>query len=38
MAKQHGGKRENAGRKLAHPDEGRTVTLAVTVPGPLLDA
>ncbi len=34
--KQHGGKRAGAGRKVANP-EGPTVTLAVTVPGALVD-
>jgi hypothetical protein len=37
MAKaQHGGKRPGAGRKVANPDEGRTVTMAVSVPETLL--
>jgi hypothetical protein len=35
---QHGGKREGSGRKLASPDEGRTVTMAVSVPEKLLEA
>lgn len=33
--KQHGGKREGAGRK-AHP-EGATVIVSVSIPSPLLD-
>ena len=34
--KQHGGKRPGAGRKPANP-EGATVTLAVSVPGSLVE-
>ena len=34
--KQHGGKREGAGRKPANP-EGPTETLVVTVPGKLVE-
>jgi hypothetical protein len=37
MAKaQHGGKREGSGRKVAHPEEGRTVTIAASVPSGLV--
>ena len=34
--KQHGGRRKGAGRKPAHP-EGRTVTIAASVPSDLVD-
>jgi hypothetical protein len=34
--KQHGGKREGAGRKVANPEEGRTMLVAVTVPSELV--
>ena len=36
-AKQHGGKRAGAGRKVASP-EGRAVLVAVTVPSGLVEA
>jgi hypothetical protein len=34
---QHGGKREGSGRKVANPDEGRTVTIAASVPSGLVE-
>lgn len=34
--KQHGGKRDGAGRKVVNP-EGRTMMVAVTVPGELVE-
>jgi hypothetical protein len=38
MAKsQHGGKREGAGRKTAHPEEGPTVNISASVPSGLVD-
>jgi hypothetical protein len=38
MAKsQHGGKREGAGRKTAHPEEGPTVNISATVPSGLVE-
>ncbi len=38
MAKsQHGGKRDGSGRKVAHPEEGRTVTIAASVPSKLVE-
>jgi hypothetical protein len=37
MAKsQHGGKREGAGRKTAHPEEGPTVNISASVPSGLV--
>ena len=35
--KQRGGKREGAGRKLANPDEGPTLSIAASVPGSLVE-
>jgi hypothetical protein len=35
--KAHGGRREGAGRKLANPDEGRTIPVAAGVPSGLVD-
>jgi hypothetical protein len=38
MAKsQHGGRREGAGRKSAHPEDGKTVTISATVPSGLVE-
>ena len=34
--KQHGGKRKGAGRKVANP-EGKTIVVAATVPGELVE-
>ena len=35
--KQRGGTRPGAGRKVANPEEGRTVTVAASVPGSLVE-
>lgn len=35
--KPHGGKRKGAGRPVANPDEGKTVVVAASVPGGLLE-
>jgi hypothetical protein len=35
--KQRGGKRPGAGRKVASPEEGRTIPIAAAVPSSLVD-
>lgn len=34
--KAHGGKRKGSGRKMAYPDEGRTIPVAAGVPSELV--